>query len=505
MSLRQGTLSTTDVDIKVRRPDADLVDRLRGLGANVRYVSPHSGAVRAAVPAAALRTIATWGDVERVDPAARAITARIGGRVTTKEERAAQAEELAAAVVTSEGVRAHAADTARDAHRISGVGTKLCALSDGVDSLPASQTAGELPAVDVLLNQGGSGDEGTAMLEILHDVAPRAELGFATAFTSDESFADNIRALRFTAGCDVIVDDVLYFNETPFQDGPIAQAVNDVTANGALYFSSAGNEGNTLDGTSGNYEADFRGSGRSVGKFAGEAHDFDPGPAVQVFEPISDDSSADVPVTLFWADALGASANDYDLYLFDADGNVVEFAQNVQDGNDDPYELLFTPAAGGEGLRLAVVRFSGAPRYFQLSALRGRFEDAPGLAAWATPGVTRGHSAAARAFSVAAAPAAGPLPFDLEPGDPPNPRGPVPRRVHRGPGARALHLRRAAADVLPGPGHATEAGHHRGRRRHHVGGRLRPVLRHLGRGAARRRHRRARALGQSELDRRRPA
>ena len=43
-----------------------------------------------------------------------------------------------------------------------------------------------------------------------------------------------------------------------------------------------------------------------------------------------------------------------------------------------------------------------------------------------TPGVTRGHSAAEDAFSVAAAPAAGPLPFDLEPGDPPNPTGPFP-------------------------------------------------------------------------------
>ena len=51
------------------------------------------------------------------------------------------------------------------------------------------------------------------MLEILHDLAPGAELGFATAFTSDASFADNIRALRVDAGCDVIVDDILYFNE----------------------------------------------------------------------------------------------------------------------------------------------------------------------------------------------------------------------------------------------------------------------------------------------------
>jgi len=65
--------------------------------------------------------------------------------------------------------------------------------------------------------------------------------------------AQNIRALR-TAGCDIIIDDVFYFVETPFQDGQLAptntnggvviQAVNDVTALGAMYFSSAGNSGN---------------------------------------------------------------------------------------------------------------------------------------------------------------------------------------------------------------------------------------------------------------------
>src|SRR5207244_690375 len=132
----------------------------------------------------------------------------------------------------------------------------------------------------------GSGDEGTAMLEIVHDLAPGAQLYFATAFTSISSFATNIRALR-TAGCDIIVDDVFYYVESPIQDGQISaivsntnggivtQAVNDVTAAGALYFSSAGNEGNLNDGTSGTWEGDFVDGGASAAPLtAGRRHNF---------------------------------------------------------------------------------------------------------------------------------------------------------------------------------------------------------------------------------------
>lgn len=421
VELKQGkTSGTREVDI---RGDVS-VAKLRDLGAVIRAASKRS--VRAAVPIDKLEAIAKWPGVKRVDESVGAITAVIRPPGWTPGKPGQELRRRAAPVI-SEGDAAHAADIARSQARVSGVGVKVCALSDGVDSLADAQAAGELPPdVDVLPGQEGSGDEGTAMLEIVHDLAPKAELGFATAFESDASFAENIRKLRFDAGCDVIVDDVLYYNESPFQDGPIAQSVDAVTADGALYFSSAGNEGNTLDGTSGNYEGDFVDSGQAVGKFAGAAHDFDPGAGVQVFEPISPASSAGVPVTLFWADPLGAAADDYDLYLFDASGNVVSFSQDVQDGDDDPYEILGTPGFGGTGLKLAVVKFRGASKYFQLSALRGRFSDSATLKAFVTPGITRGHSAAADAFSVAAAPAAEPLPFDLEPGDPPNPSGPFP-------------------------------------------------------------------------------
>lgn len=429
---------TVLVDVRAHEVTDDLVAAVRGTGAAIRSTSVAGRTVRAQVPLSALSALAARADVRRVEVAAEWKSFHKQDpkdtKVPSKEDKAKEVEERTLAALSArvaapkvgEGDRAHAADTARQTHRVTGTGVKLCAISDGVDGLLASQTAGELPAVDVLTSQEGSGSEGTAMLEILHDIAPNAELGFATAVNGDASFADNIRGLRFQLGCDVIVDDILYFNESPFQDGVIARAVDEVVAAGAVYFSSAGNEGNVADGTSGHWEGRFVDSGVGIGKFAGTAHDFNPDPgAKQVFNPLSD-RSGNVPVTLFWSDPLASSFNDYDLYLANAQGNVVAFSQNNQDGVQDPYERLQTPA-GATGLRLAVVKFRGEDQYLSLSALGGRFKDSSdGLKGYATPGVTRGHSAAKGAISVAAAPANNPLPFDLEPGDPANPRGPYP-------------------------------------------------------------------------------
>jgi subtilisin-like proprotein convertase family protein len=449
-----STTGTVLVDIRAGKVSQDLLGSLTKAGAGIRAVSEKTGSIRAELPLSAVNEIAQRSDVRKVSTADGAMTARElatpagpnKGATTvkpeTKQQKAdriaaalkqatdakAQKQGLAAAAtITSEGDSAHNAALARQQFGVSGVGVKACALSDGVDSLAVSQAKGELPAVDVIAGEEGSGDEGTAMLEIVHDLAPGASLGFATAFNSDASFADNIRKLRFESHCDIIVDDVIYFAESPFQDWLIAQAVNDVTADGALYFSSAGNEGSVADGTAAHWEGDFKDSGRSVGKFAGTAHNFAPGDGSQIFEPISDASSAGVPVNLFWSDPLGASNNDYDLYLLDRSGNVVGFSQDIQDGTQDPYERVDTPAFGGTGLRLAIVKFSGVSRYLSLSGLRGRFSDSSdGLKAYNTPGVTLGHSAARAAFSVAATPAGPAFGRPLEPGDPANPAGPAP-------------------------------------------------------------------------------
>lgn len=155
---------------------------------------------------------------------------------------------------TSQGVVQHRVNQLPG---LDGTGLKVGVLSDSYDTsgnaikaandvatgdLPGpGNPLGHLAPVQVLADFPGGTDEGRAMLQIVHDIAPGAKLAFATANTGEVGFANNIRALA-DAGCDVIVDDVVYFAEPMFSDGVVARAVDDVVARGKSYFSSAGNE-----------------------------------------------------------------------------------------------------------------------------------------------------------------------------------------------------------------------------------------------------------------------
>ena len=71
------------------------------------------------------------------------------------------------------------------------------------------------------------GDEGRALLQIVHAVAPGAGLAFHTAVNSEADFASGIVALA-QAGAKIIDDDIGYPDEPFFQDGVVAQAIDQV-------------------------------------------------------------------------------------------------------------------------------------------------------------------------------------------------------------------------------------------------------------------------------------
>lgn len=221
--------------------------------------------------------------------------------------------------VTSQGDAALRADVARTSYGVNGAGSKVGILSDSYDFLggaAAGVTSGDLPAgvqvVDDLIDPDAS-DEGRAMAEIIHDVAPGAALAFNTAFKGVAGFAQGIRDLA-AAGCNIIVDDIIYFAEPFFQDGLIAQAVDDVVINNQVsYFSSAGNQARS------SYQAGFVNSGQNPFPGSGIPHDFGGG---DIFQTITVPANRELLLSFQWdqssfsASGLGPNS-DLDIYLFD--------------------------------------------------------------------------------------------------------------------------------------------------------------------------------------------
>lgn len=355
----------TDIDAQV---SDELLQRIAGLGGLVVNHFEQFHAIRARLPLTKIEILAARNDVRFIRQAATA-TYNVGS-------------------VTSEGDKTHAADVGRVQFNVTGAGVKVGVLSDSVDHMAAAQGSGDLGTVTVLPGQAGTGSgEGTAMLEIVHDLAPGSELFFATGGPSAAAFAQNIRDLRFKSRCDVIIDDVTFGDESPFQDGVIAQAVSAVAADGAMFFSSAANSGNKNDGTSGVWEGDFVDGGdySSEGKLLGRLHNFG-GTAQNVVTQDND-------VKLFWADPLGGATNDYDVFILDVAGtSLVAAGNSTQNGTQDPFEYA---GKGYNGERIIVVKFSGEARYLHLTIGRGKF-------ATNTSGSTRGHNAAKDGFCVAA-------------------------------------------------------------------------------------------------------
>ena len=139
-----------------------------------------------------------------------------------------------------------------------GSGVKVGIISDGANNWPQSQASGDLPAAGITLFGGCTPtppditicrsrrtcNEGTAMAEIVHDLAPGAEIAVGAISTSLE-FIARVNDMANTFGADVIVDDVGFFGEPYFEDGPVAQAVAAVK-NQVVFISSAGNAAQNL-------------------------------------------------------------------------------------------------------------------------------------------------------------------------------------------------------------------------------------------------------------------
>lgn len=288
--------------------------------------------------------------------------------------------------VVSQGDFAQASDIARITCGLDGSNTTVGILSDSYDVLGRENDgifSGELPGPENPFGYTSpvlkladtpsdflTQDEGRAMAEIIHDVAPGAKMAFHTAWLGLADFANGILRLADEAEADVIVDDIGYYNEPFFQDGIVAQAVNQVAAKGVSYVSSAGNDARQ------SYESEFRplpeiqklteSDGYPIGDYV--LHDFDPGPGVDAFQKITIPYEANLffqwstPFASICPQSPGAES-DLDIFLFAREGDFSSaifgsFESNI---GADPLEVIQVGTDFWVDVYVVIGKYVGTP------------------------------------------------------------------------------------------------------------------------------------------------
>jgi hypothetical protein len=410
-------------------------EELGAAGAQVLDTSGRYQTVTAAVMPSQLHAVAHLRGVAGVTPVLAPMAA---------------AATCPSGAIVSEGDTQLQAHAARTADGIDGSGVTVGILSDSFNQATEAEGGGpiatkasddvksaDLPGVGnecgntspVLVlksekNAAEASDEGRAMAQIVHDLAPAAHIDFASAFNGELAFAKSIKELA-AAKAKVIADDVFYFEEPFFQDGPVAVAVNEVVEAGTTYFSAAGND-NLLD-PSGEHDIAswetpaYRDSGScppAVEARAGangfHCLDFNPDPAKadRTFG-IKVEPESELTIDLQWDEPWNGVATDLDAYLLNASGFLVQESREANvETTQMPVEVLSwtNESSSSKTVQLVVNRALGnADPRVKLALL----ENGGGVEATEYPrssgedvvGPTIfGHSGAASAISVAAVP-----------------------------------------------------------------------------------------------------
>ncbi len=220
-----------------------------------------------------------------------------------------------------------------------GEGTNIAVIDVGFGSYQLAQDAGELPEEVVAETKDYTGAgaftgdaHGTGVAEIVHDMAPQAQL-YLKRIDDEINLAEAVED-AVAQDIDIIVHSVGWMN-TNFGDGTgvIADIARSAASNGILWVNAAGNaarkhwEGMAAD-RDGDSWLEFEGSDESIS--------------------LDVTGYATIQVCLTWND-WPQSDIDFDLFLYDHLGNLVTSSQNYQTGNESPTETItYTPIDSGE-------------------------------------------------------------------------------------------------------------------------------------------------------------
>jgi len=328
-----------EVDLKGDITD-DLTKAVQAAGGEIESGYPKFHAMRAWIPIDAGERLAARSDVRYIVPAAIARTASQPVKHPGSKPVRPLASRTGVAfspfpkpsVPDQGGLIAHGANLVQ-AMGYTGAGIKVGVMSDGTDSLSMLQQQGYLPNnITVVSGQAGTGDEGTALMNVIYDMAPGVQMFFATANSSEAGMAANIETLVNTYHINILVDDTNWTDEGMFQPTEIENAIAYAASQGVLCFTAAGNNNNFDSGTAGTWLGDFVASGSTitVGTQNYPLLNFGDGVVENTVGPQAGNTSLQgLGFILEWSDPWDCSNNNYDLFVIQ-NGNVVGASTNQQ-------------------------------------------------------------------------------------------------------------------------------------------------------------------------------
>jgi hypothetical protein len=255
-----------------------------------------------------------------------------------------------------------------------GTGAKVGVQSAGISSLQTIQGRGELPAVDVVKPRDGAssqaGDEGTALLEEVHAVAPGAGLAYCGPNTFVE-YASCLSQL-IAAGATILVDDLIFPDQDLLSsDSSAVQSIAQLLAQNpaVVLFTAQGNyNGSYWEGTyspvalsslgmppltcpsNGATQTDYY-----VSEFSG-----DPSQLLTVTQ------SSSIPLTFAWADPPGHNASKFDVYWVDGSDSTKSGCLSTASATAAQVAVNTDLAAGSYSLYIATPDASPGGKFLKL-------------------------------------------------------------------------------------------------------------------------------------------
>jgi len=378
-----------DVLVEIRTADvgAPTLDALQAAGANIVNVSSQYSTVTASVAPNALAAIAAGPAVRYVNEVLAPRVAALDPAAVPPAMRAALTASPTCGSATSEADVAMNVAAARASFNVDGTGQTVGILSDSFNSASGAFTtaqqdvaSGDLPGpgnpcgytTPVLIQSDASGsgqsDEGRAMAQLVHDLAPGARLAFATAFNGEVDFASQITRLRTVNHATVIVDDASYLDEPFFQNGPIAVAANQAAAAGVPYFSAAGNDNVIVGGNDvSSYESpSYRPTSCPHSVLVAEplesCHNFNPSGSADSGDTITVAPNGGFGLDLQWNQPWGGVTTDLDAFVVNSSGSIVAASTINNDSSQTPFEYADYENTTGvpQQVQIVIGKYSGA-------------------------------------------------------------------------------------------------------------------------------------------------